>query len=398
MIFDHAWMLFAAWLPLAWAVFEWRRTSRRLALALKALSFTAILLALAEPVLNVSETKTAVAVLVDTSASVSPKDLTRASELSTAIEKHRGRNWTRVIPFARGTRGVDRSERQKAWKLKYTAGDAGRGTDLESAVREAIAAIPAGMVPRVVLVSDGQENLGSVARAAWQARQLGVPIDTFALAGKPQPSLRLESISLPSDAFTGERFPIDLVVSSPRAADGLIELTADGKSIGKTPVEIEAGTNRLRVHANLSAAGAFDLAVEMRAAKLGELRFDQAITLRRPRVLYFSQDPPGADDHLLQTLEAAQFDVQRSADALGEKLSDYQLAVFNNWDLEAIPAARQEEIEQFVKQGGGLLVIGGERNVYVENKKLEDGLDRALPAKLAPPRSPEGTCVVLIMD
>ena len=52
-----------------------------------------------------------------------------------------------------------------------------------------------------------------------------------------------------------------------------------------------------------------------------------------------------------------------------------------------------------MKQGGGLLVIGGERNMYVEDKeKVEDALDRTLPAKLAPPRSPEGTAVVLIID
>src|SRR5207302_9994232 len=31
-------------------------------------------------------------------------------------------------------------------------------------------------------------------------------------------------------------------------------------------------------------------------------------------------------------------------------------------------------------------------------KKAEDALDRMLPAKLAPPRSPEGTSVVLIID
>ncbi|MEO7144096.1 MAG: VWA domain-containing protein, partial [Bryobacteraceae bacterium] len=364
MTFDRAWILLVAWLPLAWTVWEWRRTPRHLALILKALSFTAIFIALAGPSLEVSETKMAVAVLVDTSASVSPQDLARGSELATEIDSHRGRNWVTVIPFARNARAAAPSERQKQWTLKYTAGDAGRGTDLESAVREAIAAIPAGMVPRVVLVSDGKENRGSVARAAWQARQLGVPIDTFALAGQPQPALRLESISLPSDAFTGERFPIDLTFTSPRASHGVIELTADGKSIGTNPVAIEAGANRLRVHANLSAAGAFDLAVVMRTPDLGGLRFDQAITLRRPRVLYLSQDPAGADDHLLQTLDAAQFQVDRSADALTAKLSDYQLLIFNNWDLEAIPPARQAELEQFVKQGGGLLVIGGERNVY----------------------------------
>ena len=52
-------------------LFEWRRTRRTLALALKTLAFMAIILALAEPKLTLPETKMAVAVLVDTSASVS---------------------------------------------------------------------------------------------------------------------------------------------------------------------------------------------------------------------------------------------------------------------------------------------------------------------------------------
>src|ERR1700688_4008260 len=43
-------------------------------------------------------------------------------------------------------------------------------------------------------------------------------------------------------------------------------------------------------------------------------------------------------------------------------------------------------------------MIAGERNIYADNKKTEDALDRTLPANLAPPRSPEGTAVILIID
>ena len=138
MTFDRVWVLAIAWLPLAWMVFEWRRTSRRSALVLKALSLVAILLALAEPRLNVSETKVAVAVLVDTSASVSAADLERASQMADAIASERGRHWMRVIPFARSTRSLDRDEEQKPWKLRPTSGEAGRATDLEAAIREAV--------------------------------------------------------------------------------------------------------------------------------------------------------------------------------------------------------------------------------------------------------------------
>jgi Ca-activated chloride channel family protein len=398
MTFDRAWVLAIAWLPVAWMLFEWRRTSRRLALVLKALSFIAILLALAEPRLTVNETKVALAVLVDTSASVSGSDLARASGLADTIGGERGRHWMRVIPFARSTREPDSSEEQRPWKLRLTAGEPGRGTDLEAAVREAVTSLPAGMVPRVVLISDGRENKGSIARAAWQAQQLGIPIDTFAMNGRPQPALRLEAVSLPTLAVTGEQFAIDLLVSAPQRGPAEIELDAEGHSLGKTQVALEAGANPLKMHASLNTPGALDLSLVIRSPGSGEVRYDGVVTLRRPKVLYISQDAVNVDSHLTATLASAQFEVERATEFNQADLSGYQLVIFNNWDLEAIPSVRKDDLEKYVKQGGGLLVIGGERNMYAEGKKVEDALDRALPAKLAPPRSPEGTAVVLIID
>ncbi len=397
MTFERAWVLALLILPLAWMLFEWRRTRRTFALLLKTLTIIAIVLALAEPKLTIPETKMAVAVLVDTSASLSPQDLARASDLASALDKSRGRHWIRVLPFARSVRNLAPDE-QRGWRFQYTAGEEGRGTDLEAAVREAIASLPAGLVPRLVLISDGKENAGSITRATWQAQSLGIPIDTIPLQGKPQPGLHLESVSLPTVAFTGEKFPIDLNVSSPAQAAATVEISAEGKQLGSNSVPLAKGSNQVRVHASLTEAGVLNLAGIIRAGALGEIRFDRAVTLRRPKVLYISQDPEGTEANLMQTLAAAQFDVERSDDPMHGSLTDYQLVVLNNLDLESLPAARKDEIEKFVKEGGGLLVIAGERNMYNDAKKTEDALDRTMPAKLAPPRSPEGTSVVLIID
>lgn len=398
MTFDRPWALALALWPALWMAYEWRKTSRTLAVALKGLAFLAVALALAEPRLATSETKVAVAVLADTSASMTARDLEKASEYVSEIERTRGRNWTRIIPFARSTRQPDPGEHQKNWTLKQTAGDAGRATDLEAGVREALAALPEGLVGRVVLLSDGKENKGSIARAAWQAQQLHVPIDTVELSGRTKPGLHLEAVSLPALTFTGEKFPIDLEVSSPKAVQGTIEIQADGKLIGKNAVSISEGLNHISAHANLTAAGAIDIAVTLEAPGLGGVHFDQALTLRRPKILWVSQDPAGSEGNILQALSAGQFDVTAVKDLSNAKFADYQTVILNNWNIEAIPPARKEELEKYVKQGGGLLVVGGENNLYQEGKKVEDALDRTMPAKIAPPRSPEGTCVVLIID
>ena len=152
------------------------------ALVLKTLAFLAIVLALAEPTLTVPQTKMAVAVLVDTSSSVSQQDLARASEFAAALDKARGRHWVRVLPFARSVRDLAPGE-QRGLHLQPTAGEAGRATDLESSIEEAVSSLPSDLVPRIVLVSDGKENAGSITRAAWQAQRLGIPIDTVRTCG-----------------------------------------------------------------------------------------------------------------------------------------------------------------------------------------------------------------------
>ena len=406
MTFAHAWLIPLALAPLVWAAWEWRNSARRAGLLLKAAALAAILLALAEPRLTFYESKVAVAILVDTSASVSQQDLDAASAAATQVERGRGRNWTQVLPFARAPRNPTPAERAgQAWKLEYSSGQVSHGTNLEAAVRAGLATLPAGLVPRVLLISDGNENLGSITRAIWQAQQRGVPIDVIPLAGRPRPSLVIESVSMPAQVFSGERFPVDITLDSPRAAHATVEISAEGKPLGASRVNLTAGTNQFRAHASVSATGAIELAGRVSAAglgqslgqSLGEAHFDSALTLRRPRVLLITNDPADAEAHLLRTLAANQFDVQRAPSGLPDKLDDYQLVIFNNWDMQSVPLPRKAAVEEFVKQGGGLLWIGGDRNVYVE-KKEEDALERTLPAKLAPPRTPEGTAVVLIID
>ncbi len=207
---------------------------------------------------------------MDTSSSVSQQDLDAESAAATTVERGRGGNWTQVLPFARVPRNPAPAERTaRAWKLSYSPSDTAHGTNLEAAVREGLAALPAGMVPRVVLISDGNENLGSVTRAIWQAQQRGVPIDVIPLAGRPRPSLVLESVSMPAQVFSGERFPVDITLASPRAVQATVEMAAEGKPSGLHPMNLIAGTNQFRAHASVSATGAIQLAGRVDRARIG---------------------------------------------------------------------------------------------------------------------------------
>lgn len=391
------WRLFAV-LGAILAALEWKLFGRRL-MGLKAAAVGAALLSIVWPDLGVNESKMAVAALVDTSASIGANDLARASEFVSQLESARGRHEVRVIPFAGALRSPAAGETARGWKFSNTAGEAGRATDLEAALRDGAAALPSGLVPRLVVLSDGRETQGAVIRAAWQASRLGIPVDTVALEGRPAPKLRLEAVRLPALAFTGERIPVELLVASPEAASATLEVQAEARTLGSTPVQLNEGENHLRVTASIATPGAINLSLALRAAGLGDVRFEQALSIHRPRVLYISQDAAGMEGHFISTLEAAEFEVVSNQDFGTARLEDYQVVVFNNYDLQGMPASRKNDVERFVQRGGGVLVIGGEKNTWVDKRGAPpDALERTLPATVAPPRSPEGASVVLIVD
>jgi Ca-activated chloride channel family protein len=397
MTFLHPWWLVLLLAPAAWVVLSWRNTARPLPLLLKAASFAAALIAFAEPTLLLPQTKVGAVLLVDTSASVTPADLQKASTLVEEIEGDRGGNWMKVVPFAAKTRLLSADEAAKGVHLKTSASPAGDATNIEAALASSMAAVPAGYIPRLVLISDGNENEGSSARAIAEMRRLHVPVDTIAIEGRPTTALRLDSLSIPQVAYAGEQIPLDLTIHSPAPARAVVDVAVEGRPLGSSAVQLEAGVNTLRVHARLNTTGATSISGRIRTKEFGDLPFEQAIAMRRAKVLYLSADPAGSDLNLLHVFEQGAFDLTRDASLLDHDLGGIQLVVLNNLDLNDLSAARKNRLDAFVRGGGGLLLIGGERQVYKPEKRM-DALDRALPAQLAPPKSPEGTSVVLIID
>ncbi|MCB1020798.1 MAG: VWA domain-containing protein [Acidobacteria bacterium] len=399
MSFAHPWLLLLLALPVGWAAWEWNRTYRRTGLLIKAAVFALILLALSEPRWSTWERQAAVAVVTDESASVPQAQRDQERALVSEIRAAAGDNPVRPIAFGAHTRRGLPGEGQDP-------GISG-STNLEEAIRGALTALPADRVSRIVLASDGLENEGSVERAVYQARERGVPVDVVSLPGRAAPELRMAAVSMPAQAFVGERFPVELSIESPVATPVSIRLSADGTPLGVSQANLRPGRNLVTVRARLERPGAALIQGQALAAGLGDLPFSGVVSLATPRALVVASVERGAQRHLGPLLRSAGFEVTETANlagALGGSRTPlnerFELIVLDNQDYEAWPAAEKTRLADFVSKGGGMLLVAGENNVYVERKEGAplDPFNRMLPATLAPPRTPEGTAVVLVLD
>ena len=394
MTIDRPWELLWVAGPLLWIVLSWRGTKNRRGLVLKALSLSAILIAYSEPTIRIPERKTGVAVVVDASKTATAADMQRAASLVAQISAHRQGNWMEVTPFAEESLS---GGKVRALPLRKVSVPIQGNTNLEGALISAIAAIPQGYMPKIVLMSASQEQAGSTALAINALRRFHIAVDTIPLPGKSDDKFHLAGVSLPAEAYSGESIPIHLTIYSPEGTNAHVELTANGKSIGASDVDVQAGFNRVSLHARVENRGATFIAGVITAPHLITLQFQRAVALRPAKVLYITEDPPGSGNNLLAAFKKANFEVSVDLPSTTKDVNDFQLMVLNNVDLNRISPGTKSQWAEYVEKGGGLLLIGGERQPYKEPSQM-DALDRVLPATIAPPKKPRGMCVALVLD
>jgi hypothetical protein len=104
MTLDRPWLALLTVLPLLWILFEWRRGAHRIGSLLKGLAIAAVLLALAEPRLEFPRPKWPPCCWWTHRPAYPPLTWSVRPSSPGRVERARGRNWTRVIPFARAVR------------------------------------------------------------------------------------------------------------------------------------------------------------------------------------------------------------------------------------------------------------------------------------------------------
>ena len=300
----------------------------------------------------------------------------------------------------------------------------GLGTDYLAALEERIAeARPAA----VILVGDGADRaaLGQTMRGSGAdgvsglARQLAVPIHTLALGGAVDGDLAVDIGDLAPFAFA--RRPVRLPVRVERDArigEGEVTLTLhrDGEQVAARTVPLSAeGTGETWFEVVPDTAGY--LTLEVRAPTPSDDPIPgnnaDARTLRiirdRTRVLQLASHPSWDVRQLRRlwktdpNVDLISFFILREApllgayrtspisliefpheDLFGKDLPGFDLVVLQNFSFDALPGmfgARTSYVEnlvRFVEQGGGLLVVGGDR-AFADGELGRSALDAVIP-------------------
>jgi Mg-chelatase subunit ChlD len=264
-------------------------------------------------------------------------------------------------------------------------------TDVAGALQLALALFPDEGARRLVLLSDGRENVGHALDQAEFAAARDVQLVYVPLGGSGAGVEALvEALDAPAAVRQGQDFDLAVVVHStaPGAAD--LRVFADGQLIHSRPVHLGQGLSRFQVPVEAGGQAGFR---RFRAQIVPEadtrLQNNEAsaftVVHGPPRVLVVEG---GAREgtNLVPALRAAGMDVVTLAPgelpATLPELATYDAVVLANVPAAALPAGAMETLPVYVRDlGRGLLMTGGE-DAFGAGGYLRTPLEAALPVDM----------------
>ena len=245
------------------------------------------------------------------------------------------------------------------------------GTNLDAAIRTAVAAMPPSRVARIVLLSDGNATDGGDPWAT--AADANVPIWTVPLPVRSEPEVQLTRVEAPTQVRQGQPFYVEVVVSSNRDTTGHIDLYRGDIQIGDAeaePVKIKKGENRFRFRQSVLGKRQETFAARLRGFEDTLLDNNESSTVvyaqGRPRILLVDIDPDQTDS-LRWALDEQSIDVEvRPPEGIPTSLAElqgYECLVLSNVPATAMSMRQMDLIRVYVQDlGGGLIMLGGDQS------------------------------------
>lgn len=284
----------------------------------------------------------------------------------------------------------------------------GTATNIARAIQVGIASFPAAGARRLVLLSDGNENVGAAAEAALIARSLGIQMFALPL-GRPaqEPEVRVDKLVVPAQVKAGTPYRVEAVVFSTIETPASLELVRDGTLVDRREVTLQPGKNRYHFLQSAPAEGVqlYQLVVNSPQDTIPDNNRWQAFTevVGRPKLLLV-YDPPERATALVEALRQQGLEVQaRPWQELPQTLSgylEYEALLFDNVPSFGISVAQMEILERYVRDmGGGLLMLGGEKS-FGAGGYYRTPLEKILPVDMDIPTkmSIPSLCLVMVID
>lgn len=393
---------------LGWWLWQARTLIRSAAPILRALVLLLLVAALADPRRVMRAEGSARPVLIDASASITPK--MREFTAGLLSDQLRLRPGDPALIFA--TTARDDTLGRALATLTSASGCAGCGpgaTNLEAALAEIAGRAGARGGP-IVLVTDGWQNQGDAANTTGALRAAGIQLYIFTPPGADAiANVAMTQLNLPPAMAKAEPFALGVTLANLNAmpAAGTITLTRNGQTLEQRAVTVAPGQTRFDFPVHTENAGLVNYRAVFKPANPALDAYPEDDSLQgwvgigaQRKVLILTGTPRDAN-YLAEVIRRAGLEPVVVAAGAGEwngSPTGYDAVVLNNIARSHVAPAAQNALVQYAAGGGSLAMIGGDQSFGLGGWQ-DSPVARVMPVSMRPPQRRERKrALVLIID
>lgn len=343
------------------------RLKKRFAFYARLVLVVLVVAILARPVFNLLSRDLSVLFLVDRSDSLLEGDRELAREIvSQSINLKRENDDIGLVTFASEPSVEIMPSHQLNFK-EFNSFIKTDFTDIEAALKLGLSLLPERGNKKVVLLSDGNENMGKAERVISDYKKRDIAIDIVPLGETDNNEVFVKNIFLPQWVNTGESFELNINVYTTNSTEGQMRVYLDDVLQFSHQLELQAGENLFAVTQNLNEGGFHKYRVEIDASPDTRLEnnYQEAFVIVKgdKRVLLIGENGPEVSQ-LATVLKPADIIIkQQTPSAFSFNLEDMQLydaLILKDVHANYLTRKQMNNIYTYVRElGGGLIVTGG---------------------------------------
>ena len=281
-------------------------------------------------------------------------------------------------------------------------------TNIYKTLQLAIGKLPVEGKSRIILFSDGNQNMEDAVEMAYLARSLGIEIYPVPLDSRlDENEVLIEDVITPPTVPLETPFDIRLVITSRKETRGDLIILRNGVPINVQGVTFKSGKNVFRFVDSIEERGLFLYKAVINAFEDTFPQNNEGFSFtqgtRKSEILYLSGET-GRDGYLTRALRHQGLHVeQKRVEDLQPSLHgllDYSAIILDNISGQTLALGVMDNIERYVKDmGGGLIMIGGDKS-FGAGRYLKTPVEKALPVFMDVPTALElpGLCLILVID
>ncbi|RCX20410.1 von Willebrand factor type A domain-containing protein [Fontibacillus phaseoli] len=223
---------------------------------------------------------------------------------------------------------------------------------------------------RIVLISDGEDNVGNVLSEAAMLKERGIAVDVLKAVPPELKDAAVESFHVPEKLYRAEAFAFEVLIRSTFAGAGELRLYEDNREIGRQNVALERGENLFALQGLAKEPGLHRYRAELFVDGDEQSANNASYAITRvtgsPKVLIV-EGKKGTSSNLENALASGLIDHTVIGPGMLPselvKYAGYDSILFNNVSGEQVGGKQMELIEQAVRSYGvGFMMIGGEES------------------------------------